>query len=52
MKYDKEVLALMQSVYIIAMLLPVVPDGVVRHFDSVFDALIQLIEFTYYNAGL
>lgn len=52
MKYDKEVQALMESVYIIAMLLPVVPDGVVKHFDSVFDALVRLIAFTYYNEGL
>ena len=51
MKKELSAPILMEAIYIITMLLPVIPDGFVKVFNSIFDALMRLISFTFYNKG-
>lgn len=51
MRLEKSVSLLMNAVYIITMLLPIVPDGMVKHFDEMFGGLIRLISFAFHNKG-
>lgn len=41
----------MDAVYIITMILPIVPDGMVKHFDDIFDSLLRLTQLAFYNKG-
>ncbi|XP_067938172.1 hamartin-like [Watersipora subatra] len=49
MKYDVHVTLLLDSVYITIMLLPVVPDGMVKHFDEIFEYLVRLMKVSFTN---
>ena len=51
LKNEKNVPLLMDAVYIITMLLPIVPEGMVKHFDEIFDSLLRLTQLAFYNKG-
>lgn len=51
LKLEKNVPVLMDAVYIITMLLPIVPDGMVKYFDDIFESLLRLMKLAFYNEG-
>lgn len=52
MKHENNISLLLNSLYITTMLLPVVPDGMVKFFEEIFEALLRMIHFSYYNKGI
>jgi len=51
MKQENQVPLLLDAVYIITMLLPVIPDGMVKYFDDMFEALLRITHFSFVNKG-
>lgn len=52
MMLDKDVSVLMDVMYFITMLLPIVPDGMVKRFEEIFDGFIRINEFTFTSKGV
>ena len=51
MRVETNVSMLLDAIYIITMLLPVVPDGMVKHFYEIFDGFLRIAHLSFYNKG-